>query len=222
MVQSQSELPRTLIGDLAAATALGLAIGVGTYVLLCGFAITPFTRLGLVLAIQAGWLYLALAGARTDLTPDRPHFSCRAAIGVGLLAAGVMATLGILYDLALRFLFSTTPTIGPWGVVPNLKPIPAILVVAMGVVVGPAAEERFFRGFLYGCAQRAGWPRLGATISALLFAACRLDPVNFIAYIGMGLLLAWLYWRTGTLVTTWTAHTVTNALMFALLFSGYE
>jgi membrane protease YdiL (CAAX protease family) len=214
---------RPLIAELATIVAMGLAVGVGTYSVLCCFGIVPFAPLGLVLAIQAGWLFLTLAGLRTGLDVDGQRLSVRAAIGAGLVAAGVLAVLGILYDGALRLAFGTgTPTLGPWADVRALRLLPAALVIGMGVVIGPAAEERVYRGAVFGSLHRAGRPRLGAALSALLFATFRLDPVNFVAYFGMGLLLAWLYLRSGTLVATWTAQAAMNSAMFALLYSGYE
>jgi membrane protease YdiL (CAAX protease family) len=95
-------------------------------------------------------------------------------------------------------------------------------VLGMGVLIGPAADERFFRGGLFGVWQAAGRPWSGAFLSSGLFALARLDPWNLPAYFGLGMLLCAAYRWTGSLLAVWVGHALLNAVMFTLLFCGYE
>lgn len=84
------------------------------------------------------------------------------------------------------------------------------------VVVAPVAEEAFFRGFLLPAfAQRWGfW--VGASFVSLLFGTAHLAPGLMIPAFVSGMLLAWLYRRTGSLWSCVLAHSAQNALAFAV------
>ena len=92
-------------------------------------------------------------------------------------------------------------------------PLFAFLVVA---VLGPLAEETFFRGFvLNGLSRRWGF-RAGAIGSALLFAASHGLTGLFIPVFMSGLVLAWVYRRTGSLWPAVLAHGSQNAIALAV------
>ncbi len=84
------------------------------------------------------------------------------------------------------------------------------------VVVAPVAEEAFFRGFLLPVfAQQWGfW--VGAGFVSLLFGTAHLAPGLMIPAFVSGMLLAWLYRRTGSLWNCVLAHSAQNALAFAV------
>ncbi len=89
-------------------------------------------------------------------------------------------------------------------------------LIVMITLVGPAAEEVFFRGLLYGW-LRVRWgirPALG--LSAALFALLHGDPVAFVPILGLGLLFGWVYERTGSLLAPVSIHVLHNAGMLAL------
>jgi uncharacterized protein len=102
----------------------------------------------------------------------------------------------------------------------------ALAAVAAGfliVVAAPVAEEVFFRGFFFG-GLRSAMPLLpAALISGALFGSIHLAGGN-LAAAGMlsmlGVLLAWLYERTGSLWAPITLHAVNNALAFTVLVTS--
>jgi membrane protease YdiL (CAAX protease family) len=131
--------------------------------------------------------------------------------------------LGLLYDVLLQWLFGAgTPTVGPWGEVRLLDRELAGAIIVVGIVFGPAGDERFFRAGLFGTWQAAGRPWSGALFSSALFAIARLDAANLLAYFGLGLLLCAAYRWTGSVLAVWIAHALLNSVMFVLLFCGYE
>ncbi|MBI3614890.1 MAG: CPBP family intramembrane metalloprotease [Candidatus Omnitrophica bacterium] len=86
------------------------------------------------------------------------------------------------------------------------------------VVVGPVAEEMFFRGLLYGWLRvRIGVGR-ALILSALLFAGLHANLLAFLPIIGLGLLLGWVYERTGSLAVPIAVHLFHNGGMMILAF----
>ena len=95
---------------------------------------------------------------------------------------------------------------------------PRLLFALMGLVavVGPVAEEILFRGVTYGALRRrwgVGW---AVVSSAALFAALHTDPIALVPIFVLGLLLAGLYERTGSLIPSMTVHIVHNSVMLVM------
>ncbi|MBI2324576.1 MAG: CPBP family intramembrane metalloprotease [Chloroflexi bacterium] len=98
---------------------------------------------------------------------------------------------------------------------------PAALVMDLttGAVVAPFAEEVLFRGLIFGgLAQRIPFAA-AAAISALLFALSHgLGVVAPIFVLGLG--LAYVYARSGSIWAPMTTHAVVNAISLLLLFAA--
>ena len=83
-------------------------------------------------------------------------------------------------------------------------------------VVTPVVEEVFFRGFVFaGLAPRLGVVQ-AMVVSSVVFSVFHLDVGVFIPIFVTGLLLAWLYHRTGSLWPGVLAHGGQNALALAV------
>jgi len=83
-------------------------------------------------------------------------------------------------------------------------------------VVGPFLEEVFFRGFAYKALRTRFGVRAGALLSAAVFAVLHANLVALVPIFALGLFLAYLYERTGSLVPGITAHMTHNLLMVGL------
>ena len=80
------------------------------------------------------------------------------------------------------------------------------------VLITPFSEELFFRGFVFrGLISKLG-PYGGMVISAAIFSCFHISLGVLIPIFITGLLLAWLYWRTGSLWASIGAHAGQNAL----------
>jgi len=91
-----------------------------------------------------------------------------------------------------------------------------VFIVIVGVVA-PFVEEALFRGFTYP-AMRARWGRRwGILLSSAFFAAAHLTVLDFPALCLVGIMLAWLYEETGSLVAPFTAHAINNVLTVVTL-----
>jgi len=91
----------------------------------------------------------------------------------------------------------------------------AVGVTLLGsVLFAPVFEELLFRGLLYGTLRaRLAWP-LAAAGSALVFALAHgYGAAGFLSVFLSGVLWAWVYERTGSLLAPILAHVVNNAVV---------
>jgi len=96
------------------------------------------------------------------------------------------------------------------------------LVVAglLIIVAAPISEELFFRGFMFAGLRRSIplWP--AAVVSAVIWGSLHLGGGNVGVAIQLavfGVILAWLYERSGTLWAPILVHTTNNTIAFVLL-----
>ncbi len=88
-----------------------------------------------------------------------------------------------------------------------------------GGLVGPVTEEIFFRGFFYPPLRRR-FGRVGAIlINAFCFAALHGNLVQLAPLLGLGLILALLRERTGSVLASTVLHCLHNTLVLILLFA---
>ena len=135
-------------------------------------------------------------------------------------AAGAWGAV-IVYGLVLVLIFGEGAA--PEQDVEELFSSKAVLpVVGVAVVLAaPLAEEVFFRGFVFtGLIRLLG---VGGAIvaSGLLFAMFHVTGPDsaglIIPFTPIGMLFAWLYYKTGTIWTSIAAHLVFNLVSFILL-----
>jgi membrane protease YdiL (CAAX protease family)/uncharacterized RDD family membrane protein YckC len=97
----------------------------------------------------------------------------------------------------------------------------AVVAVALIAVLAPIAEEMFFRGFVFsGLRSRMTlWP--AAVISGLVFGLVHAPTgiTTVIPLAVLGVALAWLYDRTGSLWPPILAHAINNGIALAYLAS---
>lgn len=136
------------------------------------------------------------------------------ATGLGLLV------VGHLYSEVLTWVLGRPPPT-PWDAAGSMQTSTRIVFVVFGVLGAPVTEELFFRGYLSGMFWQAGWRRVGIVFSAALFAAVHFsDPYHVPCIWLIGVVLAWLYHRNGSLLAPITAHAVNNGTAIALMFLG--
>ena len=87
------------------------------------------------------------------------------------------------------------------------------------VILGPFAEEIFYRGFIFGGLFGRLGPWRAAYVSAGLFAVSHMDFGLIIPAFAAGLLFAWVYNRTGSIWPIILAHSIQNALVLGIAVS---
>ncbi|MDB5042472.1 MAG: putative metal-dependent rane protease [Candidatus Eremiobacteraeota bacterium] len=77
---------------------------------------------------------------------------------------------------------------------------------AFACVLAPFVEELVFRGFLLNAFLRYTPPPLAILLSALCFGAAHFSPSAFVPLAGGGVVLGFVYYRTGSLTASMIAH----------------
>lgn len=131
----------------------------------------------------------------------------------------VSVSFAVLYSLAMTLLGleRLTPPSLPSAFMETYPQ--RLALFSLAVLVAPVAEEVFFRGFLLPVfVGRWGFLR-GASLVSLLFGLSHVAPGLLVPAFVSGMLLAWLYRRTGSLWNCFIAHGAQNALAFAVAVS---
>lgn len=84
--------------------------------------------------------------------------------------------------------------------------------------VGPLIEELFFRGFMYNACKRYIGILPAALVTSTVFASLHANVVAFVPITVLGMTLAYIYEKTGTLVASITVHMTHNMCMLGLVF----
>jgi hypothetical protein len=151
---------------------------------------------------------------------------------VGVLAAAacaipILALYAGIQQAYVRYMVSHQTVPGAMSQEHPLAPLFVVtqgwqakaLLAAAACLVMPAVEETLFRGILYRGLRREWAAAPAALASALVFAVGHLSVTRVVPYLLLGLLFAYLYERSGSLVAPWTAHAVFNAFNVAILMT---
>lgn len=84
-----------------------------------------------------------------------------------------------------------------------------ILAIA---VVGPILEELLFRGAITKALLRQYSPAKAIFISALVFGIFHINPVQIVPAFLIGILLAWVYYKTASLIPCILMHILNNSI----------
>lgn len=88
-----------------------------------------------------------------------------------------------------------------------------ILCIAL---LGPIMEELLFRGAITDSLLRSTSPKRAIWVSAVMFAVFHLNPAQMIPALFMGILFAWVYYKSGSLIPPILMHVVNNSVAVAL------
>ncbi len=94
------------------------------------------------------------------------------------------------------------------------------MVLVAGAVIAPTVEEIYFRGFVFRCYLERKGPLQAYLFGAAIFAAIHMNAPALLPIFAMGLLLSFLYSRTGSIMPGIAAHAVNNAIVFILIYLG--
>lgn len=211
------------IGSLLAVTGLALALMLG-YLGWRGVSMTaePTTELlrelPTLLALQAGVLVLGgawLIRMRVGQRRGSPEVRLARAIGWGL--GGAATAFALSYSLAFVLEALGLPVEEQPLILAALEdPATRRRVIPMFVLVAPIAEEVFFRGYMLRFLEERSRPTAAIVATSVLFAVTHLNPAGMPVYLAIGVVLAVIYRRAGTLVAPIVAHVCFNALVLAM------
>jgi membrane protease YdiL (CAAX protease family) len=115
------------------------------------------------------------------------------------------------------------------GYVPERQPVvelflkeenPTFLIYSsiFASIFGPFIEELFFRAFMYNAAKKVMRAFLAAVVTSGVFAFLHTNVVGFFPIMVLGVLLTYMYEKTGSLVPSVTIHIVHNLAMVYFVF----
>ncbi|HEX8099537.1 MAG TPA: type II CAAX endopeptidase family protein [Actinomycetota bacterium] len=141
-------------------------------------------------------------------------------IGIGIAAGGVLIVAGALTLVLVRELVTLisgkTPA-QPEQLVSCVRGTALAFMGPVVVLVAPAGEETFFRGFLYKGLRRR-MPVWGAALlSGAIFGAVHVYPLLIPALFVVGVGLALLYERRQSLLAPMAAHATFNVVGFLMI-----
>ncbi len=198
-----------LMGKLAGRFELALAAWESSH--LMGFAI-------LIVVWRLGLRPRRLSLASLGLVAPSPSLALTALFAVLVLVGSLSFTW--VYANAVEYVgweMLSPPDIPDGLVFPGLAALATYEALAMWT---PVTEEIFFRGFVFaGLTPRLGVPR-AIIVSALVFSAFHLSIGVLLPIFVTGMLLAWLYHRTGSLWPGIAAHAGQNALAVSAVIIG--
>jgi uncharacterized protein len=137
--------------------------------------------------------------------------------GASIFALAAFVVLPLL-QIVWRLLTGGAPPAISQPVVPvDPTPVQIVLAVAAVVIGAPVGEELFFRGFLFGSlrARLSFLPSAG--ISSVIFAFLHGQALLILVMVFVGIALAYLYERRGSLATSIAAHAMFNLIGFTLI-----
>ncbi len=85
-------------------------------------------------------------------------------------------------------------------------------------ILGPIVEEIFFRGFMYNAVKKLTGVFWAVVLVSAVFAALHTNVVGFLPIMVLGLVLTYMYEKTGSLIPSITIHIAHNAAMVFLVF----
>ncbi len=140
---------------------------------------------------------------------------------------GIVAYVGLIPVLVI-VMFTTTMLfeifkipVEPQPVLVLLREeehIPTLLYMCFFTgLFGPIVEEVLFRGFVYGLFKRYAGVFGGVVLSAAFFASIHTNLASFFPIFCLGILLAYLYEKTGSLISSITVHVIHNSVSLMLL-----
>lgn len=97
-------------------------------------------------------------------------------------------------------------------------PADVVILAVLVAIVVPIGEEIFFRGLTYGAFRRRLGRHAAVLASAVFFAAAHLSLVELLPILILGLILAYLYEYTGSLVPGMIAHAINNLAALVLFY----
>jgi len=126
-----------------------------------------------------------------------------------ILMAGSMEVIKIL-----GLPFQPHPLVQP--ILETGNPVIIWPLLAIGILLGPLAEELFFRGLLFPALKRGLSVFWSVIITAALFSSLHLNWAGWLPIFGLGILLAYSYERTGSILVPIFIHMIHNALFLTL------
>ncbi|NQU74586.1 MAG: CPBP family intramembrane metalloprotease [Candidatus Omnitrophica bacterium] len=144
------------------------------------------------------------------------------------ISYGIMGYLATIPVLIVALLFIVWVS-AAFNYKPPMQPVVEIFLVEKKMalityltifvtIFGPIVEEVFFRGFMYPAVKKKWGFKVALLLTSGLFALLHANLAGFLPIMILGMLLCYLFERTGTLVASCTVHVLHNTAMVGMVF----
>ncbi|WP_206812192.1 CPBP family intramembrane glutamic endopeptidase [Paradesulfitobacterium ferrireducens] len=130
----------------------------------------------------------------------------------------LFVSIGLLGNLLIKFLGTPAPQSFTEAVKGVKYGWQFLLLILLGGVIAPLKEEMIFRGLIYPPLRQAYGRGRGMLLTGVFFAALHFDLVRFLPLFIGGVILTWVYERSGSLWPAVLAHGTWNVLMALALW----
>ena len=140
-------------------------------------------------------------------------------VGFGVVVALLAIALSVLGQFGIERIVPLAPKAPLDVFLETRNPLTFAIYFLLVGIVAPVVEEVIFRGFVYPGLRRIMTVPAAALISALIFASVHIAvPVgNLLVIVLVGVVLAYLYERSGSLIAPMVTHAMYNSFVFLLL-----
>ena len=90
-------------------------------------------------------------------------------------------------------------------------------VIILAALVAPVIEEIVFRGFIYSAVRKRAGVVLAIIVTSALFSLLHMSIFSFLPIFFLGVALAYLYEKTGLLISSIMLHVIHNSLLILML-----
>ena len=90
-------------------------------------------------------------------------------------------------------------------------------VIVLAVLVAPVIEEIVFRGFIYSAVKKRTGVTLAIIVTSALFSLLHMSIFSFLPIFFLGIVLVYLYEKTGLLISSITLHVIHNSILISML-----
>lgn len=177
-------------------------------------------------AVQAGVIILSVAlltrrkgstGRDLGLIWTNARGNIIAGLGGGIILSFAVIALGMLISV----LIGPPPPQEVEKMLTGIKQGKDMLLPFISVsILAPVSEELYFRGMVYPVIRSRFGIRAALILSGLFFSVLHLDPYRLVPIWVGGIVLAYFYEKTGSLITSITAHSTWNTIMLLMMYGA--
>jgi membrane protease YdiL (CAAX protease family) len=143
------------------------------------------------------------------------------ALGIGVLGAVAMYVVTLaLANVQLSITHQKPQEAATALFSSSHDPLLTFAFALLAVAIAPFVEELTFRGFLFNALLRYAPVWVAATISGIVFGLSHGSLTAFVPLAGSGIVLAYVYYLTGSLPASMLTHALFNAINVALIALG--
>ena len=163
------------------------------------------------------WLRLLRTGATTERELGWTTANLLPNLGLGVVGWVVVVVAEVVIGLILVNFGVVQNQAQQFGIEKATRPVFFLLLFGMGVLA-PIAEETFFRGYIFRSYLTSLGPVWAFALSAVIFGVLHLNLAALLPLVVIGLILAYLFYRTGSLVPSMVAHGLNNMLAASAVY----